>query len=367
MSRPADDAWLAPVALAFYGASMERNSLGEALERCRRAFGADTMFYYVGRLDDAARLDHHVSGAIARDRLGEYTARWARENVRQRAWAELPDGAVVDFDAVVPPASFEDTAVWQDFMRRHVPMLHAIGLAVSPAPGLQARLGLGRTKASGPFSDGDRARLLALAPHLRRAARARLRLLDAAACAPASAPALASDAFAALELAVATHAQDGRFLAANPALRRLAARHDGLALGPGGIAPARPAEAASLAAAIRAPQGTTQLRLSRLGTTVPYVARVVPTEAATRLVIVTDPAAPITATPDELAALFGLSPEQAALAGAIASGRSLAAHAAEAGIARETARSRLKAVMARTGCRRQAELAALLAALPAQA
>jgi DNA-binding CsgD family transcriptional regulator len=355
MADDAAEAWLAPVALAFYAANAGSGSFGEALALAQDSLGADTVFYYVARLADGARQDHHVGGIIAADRLDDYTEGWAWQNPRQRVWPELPDGAVVDFERVMPAEAFARTPAWQGFMREHVPMLHAVGLAVVPAAGLQARLGLGRTEASGPFPATTKARLAALAPHLCRAARTRL--LGREERRPDDG-ALAADVFATLDLGVARYTTEGRFLTANAALRRLAARGDGLSIGPGGLI------APGIADAIRNPGSTGRFAISRSEGTIPYLAEAIAVPEAPRvLLVVTDPATPQVPGDAALAALFGLTGPQAALARAIAAGVSLTAYAQHAAIPMETARSRLKAVMARTGCRRQVELAALLARL----
>ena len=94
----------------------------------------------------------------------------------------------------------------------------------------------------------------------------------------------------------------------------------------------------------------------------------VPDGARSLALIVDDPDAPDPAAPKMTWVhwvLFDIPPAQAVLAYDIAGGMTLREHAAERGVPVETARSRLKAVMARLGCRRQAELAALLARLPA--
>ncbi|WP_291298222.1 hypothetical protein [Elioraea sp.] len=359
-----EEAWLAPVALAFYAANAGTGSFDDALALVTKSLGADTVFYYVARLADGTRQDHHVGGAIAAERLDDYTDRWASQNPRQRVWPELPDGAVVDFDAVVPADVFAMSTAWRGFMREHVPMLHALGLAVTPIAGLQARLGLGRTEASGPFPASTGARLAALAPHLRRAARIHLLGQDEPspqdkAALMRSTGALAADVFATLDLAVARYTDDGRFLTANAALRRLAARGDGIILGPNGPV------ASGIAEAIRNPNAAGRFAISRTEAAIPYIAEAIAVPDAPRvLLVVTDPAAGAAPGNGALSALFGLSEPQAAVARAIASGLSLAAHARQAAIPMETARSRLKAVMARTGCRRQVELAALLARLP---
>jgi DNA-binding CsgD family transcriptional regulator len=64
-----------------------------------------------------------------------------------------------------------------------------------------------------------------------------------------------------------------------------------------------------------------------------------------------------------LSALFGMTASEAKLAALLAAGEPLATLADRLGIAKETARSRLKVIFAKTGVNRQAELAALLGRL----
>lgn len=65
-----------------------------------------------------------------------------------------------------------------------------------------------------------------------------------------------------------------------------------------------------------------------------------------------------------LVALFKLTPAEARLARAIAAGHSLAEAASECGVKPSTVRSQMLAVLAKTGARRQQELAAMLSRLP---
>ena len=67
--------------------------------------------------------------------------------------------------------------------------------------------------------------------------------------------------------------------------------------------------------------------------------------------------------PALLAGALGLTSAEARLASLLASGTSLEDAAAELHISRETARSQLKVVFAKTGTHRQSELVALLARL----
>ena len=79
--------------------------------------------------------------------------------------------------------------------------------------------------------------------------------------------------------------------------------------------------------------------------------------------IVSDPFGRQGRTNMQLCAVFGLSPAEARLASRIGDGEDLAAIAQAESISLETARKRLKAVFAKTGTHRQAELASVVARL----
>ena len=64
-----------------------------------------------------------------------------------------------------------------------------------------------------------------------------------------------------------------------------------------------------------------------------------------------------------LHAVFGLTHAEARLAVALAAGQDLSSEAEQLGVSRETVRSQLKNIFAKTGTRRQAELAAMLSRL----
>lgn len=70
-------------------------------------------------------------------------------------------------------------------------------------------------------------------------------------------------------------------------------------------------------------------------------------------------------SPYTLKVLFSLSPAEARLALALAEGKELAQYAQEAGVAINTARTQLRHVFDKTGCRRQGDLLRLLHAIPA--
>ena len=63
--------------------------------------------------------------------------------------------------------------------------------------------------------------------------------------------------------------------------------------------------------------------------------------------------------------LFGLTAAEARVARGVSMGRTLEDIAGEGGVAMTTVRSQLRRVLEKTGCGRQAELAAVLARIPA--
>ena len=81
------------------------------------------------------------------------------------------------------------------------------------------------------------------------------------------------------------------------------------------------------------------------------------------ILLLTDLRSPLRPSSKNLCAAFGLTAAEAKLATRLASGVGINSAAASVGVSRETARTQLKAVFAKTNTRRQAELAGLLARL----
>ncbi|MBI2735637.1 MAG: helix-turn-helix transcriptional regulator [Rhodospirillales bacterium] len=82
------------------------------------------------------------------------------------------------------------------------------------------------------------------------------------------------------------------------------------------------------------------------------------------IVVLTPVTAPDAPDLTLIRALFDLSASEARVARGLTRGRTVEQIAEDAGVTRETVRSQVKAVMAKTGTSRQAEIAALLAGLP---
>jgi DNA-binding CsgD family transcriptional regulator len=229
-----------------------------------------------------------------------------------------------------------------------------------------------RATSQGHFTRDDAARLALLAPHMARmirlsdkfalgVAQAQLDMLDRVAC-----PALLIDwkgavirpnASAEALLGDGLHICRGLLKAADPRSNRE------LQLLVDRLRALRPLRAEQ-------PPGRVFVRRAHRG---PLVVEALPVSGITAdafcnaraVLTITDLDEPPAPGKETLRAAFGLTAAEARLASRIAVGQGLGNAANALGIARETARSQLKSVFAKTGTSRQAELVALLSRLPA--
>jgi DNA-binding CsgD family transcriptional regulator len=179
----------------------------------------------------------------------------------------------------------------------------------------------------------------------------------------------------------------GGVLAMNRGAQEIVACNDGLRSLDGGLAAANRTESEALrgliAAAARTGQGRGlhpggAMALSRPSMLRPLSVLVAPIgrevwangldlggERAAAVVFISDPEARQETPAELLRRFYGLTPAEARLAEAMAEGGPLSEAAERLGIGRETARSHLKQVFAKTGTHRQAELVRLLLTSPA--
>lgn len=109
----------------------------------------------------------------------------------------------------------------------------------------------------------------------------------------------------------------------------------------------------------------------RRGNARPFLIHVIPIDGAVRgpflgarvLLILNDLEKKVQPSANELMRIFRLTAAEARLAALISTGMSLEAATEQLGIARETARTQLKAIFAKTGVHRQSELVALTSKL----
>ncbi len=308
-----------------------------------------------------------------------YIERHAGRNELAKRSAALPVGTVVTDRDVMPRAEFLRTAFYDECLRPN---------GLSTLMNLRAARGEGgavgnvcvlRSAGQGEFGPEEVKLLEGLAPHLRRAVAVHVRLAEAEGERRALSEALQRLPHAAFLVDAAAVVR-----LANAAGAELLAKRDGLSVDAGDGMALRAAKADetaalrhSIAAAVRGGAGPTpagRTRLPRPGKA-PLMATVVPLTAAglaaaglppdpTALLLVADPAAKAqTPSPAVLRETFGLTPAEAEIAARAARGEGMPAAAEALGVSQGTARLHLHRVFEKTGARRQAELAALLARL----
>ena len=224
------------------------------------------------------------------------------------------------------------------------------------------------------FDDADRAFLQRLAPHVERALTLQRRVVHGYAEHDALAGVLDILPFAALLVDC-----EARPITLNGPAERLLARNDGLALTNGRVAAAARlqhdrlirliANAANTSGREREASGSTAI--ARPSGRLPLVLMVSPLHRSVlpnadpgcgiAAILVKDPEANSKVSADELSAVYGLTPAEARVAALIVNGFCLIDVTHKLGISKNTARSHMKRIYAKTGVQRAAELVRLVA------
>ena len=294
--------------------------------------------------------------------FADYLARGTElENLRpRRSLVSHPAGFATDLEVLTPAEQAADP-IYQQFLRPN-----GIGWTagtVIPVPSRDLLVfDIGRASSGPPFRRQEMERLDLYRPHLARAALLSHRLrLEAAASATA--------ALGALGLPAACLTQDSRVIQANDLLLQLA---DRIPIGAVDRLTFKDRRAAALLADALAPTDaepqTRSIPVAATAEGPALVAHLVPMvrgsrdifDRAAAMLIVTPVTLPGQPHTEVLTGLFDLTPAEARIARGIAAGWSLDNLTEQLQVGRETARSQLKSVMAKTGTTRQAELALLL-------
>lgn len=228
--------------------------------------------------------------------------------------------------------------------------------------GFEARFRLTRGGEGNSFTPAERAAMQALVPHLRIAVGLYGRLEFAG----AEARVFQSTAEG-MGLALLIIDRDLAIVSTNPLAERLLATGEGVARR-GGRLVLHDAAATKALAGLLAGGEPVRCRIARPGHgDLVMAARVLEVPAiragagALALTFV-HPGRDVAIDPAALRRLFGLTPAEAELAAVLADGATLVEAARIRGIAHNTAKAQLRAVFAKTGVHRQAQLVALLAA-----
>lgn len=310
-------------------------------------------------------------GILSGETLETYKRDFAALDPAPPAFIGQPAGTAIPTYRLLPDERRKPGVFFSEFFRP-LGLEECLGGTIASTRGRFAMVGLQRTPDRREFDDDDIAKLEALMPHMARALQLRRSFLDLQRLEGALSE--VSDRLAAGVLALD---EQGRGLFVNTAARRMAAANDGLTIDRGGrpFASSRAANVrlAELEADVRAGGSGGVARLPRLGGKPAYGVMVAPyfldegvdggrSRPRGTIYVIHDPLAEPPPAAQTIAALFGLPKGTAQLVAAIAGNEDLQAYADRHGISMNTVRYHLKIAHARTGVRRQSELAKLVTA-----
>jgi len=374
-AAPIDPAWLSDTIGAIYDCAIDPSrwhaTLGEicdSLSFCSGGLGILSLRPKIHPIAVHYRIDDERLAAL--ESYKEDTIQiWGGRDRLQSYPLEEP----LTVSEVRPASEWKNFAYYRDVIEPRG-IVDGVSIALARTPELVGYLGLDRHVSNGPIQSGEIETLRLLAPHLRRAVTIG-DLFDLKAFEAATFRSVVDG----LSAGVVLVDEDLGIVRANPVAEAMLAtgdllqsRHARLAVS-GGIADG------SLRAAVRA-AGTNETGIGRRGTGIPATARdgapavlhVLPlargelraglVQRAVAAVFVVPGGAPH-APIDAIAALYDLTPAEGQILASIGRGISIDKTAEALGITRSTTRTHLLRVFAKTGCKRQAELVALVARL----
>lgn len=307
-----------------------------------------------------------LSSQRIHDAMAEWTeSKWYVDNPRGQRLVPLTEPRfLTDFDGLTAE-EIEASDFYTDWLRPNG-LGWCVGTAIRSPAGDTLVFSIEKAHDKGPVPRAVAEQLDPLRPHLARAALLSARLgLDRARAAATS--------LGLLGLPAAVLRRGGQVMAANAQLERLMPdvmqdRRDRVAL------TSETADALLARALAAFEHGLITPDVRSIPVTAqrdhpPMIVHLVPIRGAAHdvftqaiaILIVTPVVQAEVPTPELLQGLFDLTPAEARVARGIGEGRTVETIAAAFGTSRETVRNQLKAVMAKTGLRRQVELAGLLA------
>jgi DNA-binding CsgD family transcriptional regulator len=295
--------------------------------------------------------------------MNDYATAWARADPWQAAARERRNRLILTHH-VVPERVFADSAIFNEFIRAYGDdTLHCMGGSFS-TPWGEGVVGLHRGATAGPFDAADLERLSVYARDLERLFKVKGELAAAR-----REGAQAKAGLDTLAYGVIVVASDARVLGVNHAGERILRRGDGLVERRGVLCLARGSSAAlhgAIETSASAQAALAQsVRVERAPDRTPYLITLCPMPPGDRLMILfRDPDVEDVSLTSRLRSLFDLTLAEAAVAADLARGVALGDIARRRGVGPNTLKTQLASIMHKMRCRRQAQVAAIVAALP---
>lgn len=285
-------------------------------------------------------------------------------------FVDLPTGEVYTLREFVPAEELAQSEYYCDYVWP-LNILDIMGADMADAEGLNARLRVTRPQGAQPFGTAEKVLIKRLLPHLQQSIAIHARLVSSE-----TEREVFADAIDRLSMGVVILDENARVLRQNRAAELLL--RGGLALQvrnghllTGGRSDQR-AFRTLLGDVVQAhlegrPGFVKAMRVTTAHAEVGLLLRPLPRPAASELavrasvaVFISDPSQRREAPTDVLIELFGFTPSESTLALLLANGLTLDEASAELGVSRNTAKSHLSAVFAKTGVTRQTKLVQLI-------
>ncbi|MCL4837397.1 MAG: helix-turn-helix transcriptional regulator [Thermoanaerobaculia bacterium] len=355
----------------IYAAALEPHLWSELLLRIAHAVSSPGAVLQV-QATATGEVLFAAAGGIEEAILRDYTEHWAAGDPRLAVGFPRRVGQTLSAEEHIDARTFRRSAIYNEFLGP-LGLGATLGAIVHADREIFVAAAAQRSLRPEGFSPEEKRRFAAYVPHLARAAKIGHELGAAAAARRELAAALDRLARGVLLL----DARMGvRF--ANRYVEEVLAEADGLHLERGALVAAHPADSASLRALVagagaRAETGAARaggylaVRRRSLRRPLALLVSPVPPELsalvagrAAAMVFVVDPERRLVLPAEALRQLYGLTPAEARLTLALAEGMGIPEAAEQLGITRETAKSTLRTIFAKTGARRQAELVRLV-------
>jgi DNA-binding CsgD family transcriptional regulator/PAS domain-containing protein len=360
-----DDAGYLDLVGAFYDAALDPALWHDVLARASDAMSAIGAMY-ISLDTQRPERSQLVLGRLDSDLTQPYLMNHSRNDPWHSATRLIRPGMAFATDAFVSAVTLGRTEFYADILRPQR-ILHAgIGVLAQDAE-RSVGFSVFRSPEVGPFEDRDLGLLLALLPHVKRAAQITWRL--AAAADGEQAKSIALDH---IDHGVVLVDRAGRVLFTNRAAGATLARGDGLSLTAQGLRAGSTTDTKLLESLIAEASkgiGGGMMRVARPSLAEPWLVLAAPARSqeawpvdarTAAIIFITDPERAPTPSCCMLRQLFDLTPTEAKVALSIAAGYDVPESARELRISTNTVHTHLRRIFRKLGVRRQADVVRVL-------